>query len=253
MSVRVVLVEPSHPGNIGSVARAMGNMGFADLRLVRSVEHRVEAARVRAAGSEAILANAVVTDSLAGAIGDCSMIVGTSARVRSVDWPTMTPREAMARVVNGLGKSQKTAILFGPERTGLCNRHIDQCDLLVRIPVSERLPSINLAGAVLIVLYELHLVQNAQNIDESVSHAESVLKDDEEWATHRQIEGYFTHLQSVLERIEFIAESPREILMRKIRRIFLHPGLSEDEVNILRGILSAVERKTEIRSASNSE
>ena len=138
MTVRVVLVEPSHPGNIGSVARAMGNMGFSDLYLVRSVDHLVEEARVRSSGNERILANARTSDSLAQAIGDCSFIVGTSARVRTVGWPNLTPRKAMREVAAALANAQHSAILFGPERTGLSNRHIDQCDVLVRIPVDEK-------------------------------------------------------------------------------------------------------------------
>ncbi len=243
MPIRVVLVEPSHPGNIGSVARAMGNMGFTDLRLVRPVDHLVEEARVRSSGNEAILANAQVTDSLAEAIAECSFIVGTSARLRTVAWPSLMPKEAMIKSAQALEMSESVAILFGPERTGLSNRHIDQCDLLVRIPVDEQAPSINLAGAVLIVLYELHLAIHYPSNDSISSTVQPVFDQTESMATHAQVEGFFSHLQSVLEEVEFIAESPREVLMRKIRRIFLQPDLSEDEVNILRGILTAVERK----------
>ena len=243
MTVRVVLVEPSHPGNIGSVARAMGNMGFSDLYLVRSVDHLVEEARVRSSGNERILANARTSDSLAQAIGDCSFIVGTSARVRTVGWPNLTPRKAMREVATALANSQNTAILFGPERTGLSNRHIDQCDVLVRIPVDEKSPSINLAGAVIILLYELHLAICDRSQETGVSSHEGS-EQIETMATHAQVEGFFEHLQSVLEEIEFIADSPREVLMRKIRRLFLRPDLTEDEVNILRGILTAVQRKS---------
>lgn len=244
MPVRVVLVEPSHPGNIGSVARAMGNMGFSDLCMVRPVNHLVEEARVRSSGNEGILANAKVTESLADAIGDCSFIVGTSARLRTVGWPSLLPREAMQRVVDESSNSRQVAILFGPERTGLSNRHIDQCDLLIRIPVNEDSPSINLAGAVLILLYELHLTIHLGDPADRPKSNQLSRDETEVSATHAQVEGFFEHLQSVLERVEFIAESPREVLMRKIRRIFLRPDLTEDEVNILRGILTAVERKS---------
>ena len=244
MPVRVVLVEPSHPGNIGSVARAMGNMGFSDLRMVRPVDHLVEEARVRSSGNEDILANAKVVSSLADAVGDCTFIVGTSARVRTVRWPSVMPREAMHKVAHEAAQSRQAAILFGPERTGLANRHIDQCDLLVRIPVSETSPSINLAGAVLIVLYELHLAIKGMAVDDTANPDPVVFDDSEVPATHAQVEGFFDHLQSVLETVEFIAESPREVLLRKIRRIFLRPDLTEDEVNILRGILTAVDKKT---------
>ena len=244
MTVRVVLVEPSHPGNIGSVARAMGNMGFESLCLVRPVDYLVEEARVRASGNEGILANARVSESLADAIDECSFVIGTSARVRTVGWPSQAPRQAMQRVADAVGQSQKVAILFGPERTGLSNWHIDQCDLLVRIPVDNRSPSINLAAAVIILLYELRLAINNGEANKSVSHSGSEFDDSEIMATHAQVEGFFEHLHSVLEDVEFIAESPREVLMRKIRRIFLRPDLTVDEVNILRGILTAIEKKT---------
>ncbi len=251
--VRVVLVKPSHPGNIGSVARAMGNMGFSDLCLVRPVDHLVEEARVRASGNEGILVNATVTDSLTDAIDECSFVVGTSARTRTINWPSLTPREAMQRTAEAAGRSQMSAILFGPERTGLSNRHIDRCDVLVRIPVSERSPSINLAGAVIILLYELHLALADSTADGTASLAKSGFDGSETMATHIQIEGFFDHLHSVLENVEFISQSPREVLMRKIRRIFLRPGLTDDEVNILRGILTAVESKTGVRSTEKSK
>lgn len=244
MTVRVVLVEPSHPGNIGSVARAMGNMGFESLCLVRPVDHLVEEARVRASGNEGILVNARVSESLADAIDECSFIVGTSARVRTVGWPSQVPRQAMQRVADAVDRSQEVAILFGPERTGLSNRHIDQCDILVRIPVDDRSPSINLAAAVIILLYELRLAVDSKEPNKTVSRSGSEFDDSEIMASHAQVEGFFGHLHSVLEDVEFIAESPREVLMRKIRRIFLRPDLTVDEVNILRGILTAIEKKS---------
>ncbi len=252
MSVRVVLVEPSHPGNIGSVVRAMGNMGFADLHLVRPVEHRVEEARVRAAGNEGILTHAVVTDSLAAAIADCSLIMGTSARVRATDWPSLPPRAAMMQVADAVANAQMVALLFGPERTGLSNRHLDQCHRLIRIPVTEQLPSINLAGAVLILLYELHLALHHRSTAEVNDHSQWHFNYVNHLATHQQLEGLFKHLHLVLEAVEFI-DGPREILMRKLRRLFLHPGLTDEEINILRGILTAVERKSVRQSAQPSE
>ena len=163
------------------------------------------------------------------------------------------PRDAMRKVAAALESCQKTAILFGPERTGLSNRHIDRCNVLVRIPVNEKSPSINLAAAVIILLYELRLAQFGSSKQFSELNSQSQVADIESLATNAQVEGFFQHLQSVLEQIEFIANSPREVLMRKIRRLFLHPNLSEDEVNILRGILTAVEKKSNIRSTPRLE
>ena len=235
MAVRVVLVEPSHPGNIGAVARAMGNMGFSDLALVRPVSYLVEEARVRTAGNEQILASASCFETLTEAIAKCHLVVGTSARLRTVDWPSLPPKESMRRVADNLRQGGNAAIVFGPERTGLSNQDTDRCDLLVRIPVDNRAPSINLAGAVIVILYELRLALQSGEYQPGSS--------DEKMATQEQIEGMFAHLNIVLEEIGFITGGPREILKRKIRRIFLRPSLTEDEVNILRGILTAISKK----------
>ena len=215
----------------------MGNMGFSDLYLVRPVDHLVEEARVRSSGNESILAQATVCDRFSEAIGDSTFVVGTSARIRTVGWPTLSPREAMREIAKRTRSEQQCAIVFGPERTGLENRHIDQCNVLIRIPVDDKAPSINLAGAVLIVLYELRLMLNEGS---DGSPKPTSREKNEIVATNDQIEGFFAHLQNTMESTGFIAESPRDVLMRKIRRIFLRPGLTVDEVNILRGILTAV-------------
>ena len=243
MTVRIVLVKPSHPGNIGAVARAMGNMGFSDLALVRPVSYLVEEAKVRTAGNEHILASAGCFETLTEAIAKCHLVVGTSARLRTVDWPSLPPKESMQRVADSLRQGGNAAIVFGPERTGLSNQDIDRCDLLVRIPVDDQAPSINLAGAVIVILYELRLALQAGEF-QSVSSEERM-------ATQEQIEGMFMHLNKVLEDIGFITGGPREILRRKIRRIFLRPGLTEDEVNILRGILTAISKKASFESHEN--
>ena len=244
MPVRVVLVEPTHPGNIGAVARAMGNMGVCDLSMVRPVDFRVEEARVRSAKNEEILANAHECESLAEAIRDCSFVIGTSARVRTIGWPNLTPREAMRQVARASDQGEKVALVFGPESAGLSNSQIDQCDILVRIPVSDSAPSINLAGSVLILLYELRVIQLASLVDDTESDEQQLKRKEDMLATRKQVQGFFEHLFDVMENVEFISGNPRDILKRKIRRIFLRPGLTEDEVNILRGFLKSVNKKT---------
>ena len=244
MTVRVVLVEPTHPGNIGAVARAMGNMGVRDLSMVRPVDFRVEEARVRSAKNEEILANAYECESLAEAIRDCSFVIGTSARVRSIGWPNLTPREAMRQVAGASDQGEKVALVFGPESAGLSNSQIDQCDILVRIPVSDSAPSINLAGSVLILLYELRVIQLESLVGDTEPDEQKPKRKEDRMATQKQIQGFFEHLFEVMENVEFISGNPRDILKRKIRRIFLRPGLTEDEVNILRGFLKSVNKKT---------
>ena len=244
MTVKVVLIEPSHPGNIGAVARAMGNMGVCELVLVRPVEYLVEEARVRSASNEVILFEAVECATLDEATSDCSLVIGTSARVRSIEWPNLSPRLAMCEAASASVRGERIAILFGPERAGLSNLALDRCHVMVRIPVDERAPSINLAGAVLVILYELRLALDIESgiISEPVPSESSDGADRK--ATGTEVQSFFDHLQSVLEDVEFISNGPREHLMRKIRRIFLRPGLTEDDVNILRGILTAVTKST---------
>ncbi|MDE0309214.1 MAG: RNA methyltransferase [Acidiferrobacterales bacterium] len=243
MTVRVVLVEPTHPGNIGAVARAMGNMGVSDLCMVRPVDFRVEEARVRSAKNEGILASAKEFESLAEAIADCSFVIGTSARLRTIGWPNLSPRAAMAQVAEVSEHGGQAALVFGPERAGLSNSQIDQCDVLVRIPVSDTAPSINLAGSVLILLYELRCIQLDNLVDDAGSVNPEPKRKEDTMATRKQVQGFFEHLFEVMENVEFIAGNPRDILKRKIRRIFLRPGLTEDEVNILRGFLKSVGKK----------
>ena len=221
----------------------MGNMGVSELRLVNPVDFLVEEARVRSADNEDILANAAVYESMEAAIGDCSFVVGTSARVRTISWPNLTPRESMVQVAKISERGENVALVFGPESAGLSNLQIDQCDVLVRIPVSEDSPSINLAGAVLILLYELRLAEISSSDEESADD-ETLERKYGKMATQDQIQGFFEHLQTVMEDVEFIHSRPREKLMRKIRRIFIKPGLTEDEVNILRGLLTSINRMT---------
>lgn len=218
----------------------MGNMGFSRLTLVRPTDFLVEEARVRSANNEEILFNASVCARLEDAVAECTFVVGTSARLRTIRWPSQPLRQAMVRLAEFDDRGDEVAILFGPERSGLSNRHLDLCDLLVRIPASDRSPSINLAGAALLMLYEL---RTARNFGVPAA-SEDLSRDAAEQAANRsQIEGMFEHLHQVMVEVEFISSQPREKLMRKIRRIFLRPGLTVEEVNILRGILTEVMKK----------
>ena len=242
MAYRVVLVEPTHPGNVGAVARAMGNMGVTRLDLVEPVDYLNSEALARSAGNESILHRARVHESLQEAIADCSLIIGTSARVRTIKWPTMSPAKAMEKAVTAVRQGEQVAFVFGQERAGLANEHIDQCSIFVRIPVSDLSPSINLAGAVLIMLYEL---KRAAEIKQPAAGEPKTLNEssqpEELPANNAQLEGFFGHLERVMRLTGFLSDSPRDSLVRKIRRIFVRSGMSQDDVNIMRGILSSVE------------
>jgi len=237
VSVRVVLIETTHPGNIGAVARAMGNMGLERLELVRPVDFLNEQAFARSAGNERILQNASVHQTLDEAVSDCRMIIGTSARVRTVRWPSQSPEESMHAVASASREGVEVALLFGPERTGLSNQHVDRCNVLVRIPVDESSPSINLAGAVLIMLYELRKALMCGEVQPAKA---DVPAGSARHATSAEMTGFFGHLEQVVRQTGFVEDGPRESLLRKIRRIFVRSEMTDEEVNIMRGVFTAI-------------
>lgn len=153
--IRVVLLEPTHPGNIGAAARAMANMGLRHLALVNPREFPSAQATARAAGADAILENAAVAAQLDHAIADCSLVVGASARLRSIEWPLLPPAAAMRKVAAAAASGAPAALLFGRESRGLTNRELDRCHYLVRIPANPDFSSLNLAAAVMVLCYEL--------------------------------------------------------------------------------------------------
>ncbi len=235
-NIRIVLVEPTHPGNIGATARAMANMGLRWLYLVSPPEFRTQEAYARAAGANWILDEAVVTNSVSQAIAECDLLVATTARPRAIDWPTLTPKQAATEVIK-TARTGQAGILFGRESRGLKNTEIDRCQYLVHIPTDGAFSSLNLASAVLLMAYEIRL--HTAN-DSSTSPQESV----EQWpANSEQMEGFYRHLQITLDEIDFIKATSSIKLMRKITRLFNRARLTVEEVNILRGILSAVQQR----------
>jgi len=235
MSIRIVLVGTTHPGNIGAVARAMKNMGILDLSLVSPARFPHSEATARASGAVDVLNNATVTDSLAEALKDCVYVVGASARSRSINWPTLEPRECAGKL---LEKSQAgpVAVVFGPEKYGLTNEHLDLCDALLTIPTNPDFSSLNLGMAVQVLTYELR----AAGIDRS---SPSSYETDAPLATSGDMEYFYKHLEDVLTDLEFLnPDNPRH-LMRRLRRLFIRARPDQNELNILRGILTAVERK----------
>ncbi len=233
--IRIVLVRPTHPGNIGAVARAMANMGLRRLYLVEPKEFPSPVATARASVGEGVLDTAVVTTSLAEAIADCALVIATTARLRSVNWPMLTPEAAMRKAWEESAR-QQVAVVFGPERTGLSNTEVDRCQYLVRIPVDNAHASINLAGAVLILAYELRRAAGEQAPPETGTRAQP------EDATAEDLGRLFAHLRRVLLEVDFLKTKPPHKLMRKLVRLFTRARPSREDVNILRGILTAVER-----------
>jgi len=234
MSIRIVLVDTTHPGNIGAVARAMKNMGLSDLALVEPKKFPHKEAIARASGAVDVLENAAVVDSLDEALTDCVFTAGASARSRTINWPCMEPRECAAKLLHE-SQAGPVAAVFGPEKYGLTNAHLDLCDTLLTIPTNPDFSSLNLGMAVQILTYELR----AAGIDRDQPHYES----DAPLATGADMEHFYAHLETVLTELQFLdPENPRH-LMRRLRRLFIRANPDQNEVNILRGILSAVDKK----------
>lgn len=231
--IRIVLVSTSHPGNIGSAARAMKTMGLSQLYLVAPHEFPHPKALEMASGADDVLAGAVVVETLDEAIHDCALVVGASARMRTIPWPLLAPR-AMAEKVRQQTADVHTAILFGREQSGLSNEELQRCNLHIQIPANPDYSSLNIAAAVQVIAYELRVA--SININEVEA---------EEWdyrlATADEMEKFFNHLQEVLIEIHFLKMNAPRKLMTRLRRLFLRTRPDVMEMNILRGMLTAVQ------------
>lgn len=240
-AISIVLVNPSHPGNIGASARAMKNMGLRRLVLVRPEAFPSGVAVGRAAAATDVLERAEVADSLEEAVGDCGLVIGASARSRRLPWPALTP-EGCARKILAEHRRNRTALVFGREDAGLNNEELQLCHYHVRIPASDAYSSLNLAAAVLVLCYELRKAGEAPPDGEEGPW-------DQEKATGEQVERFYEHLERVLIALDFHdPENPRR-LMRRMRRMFGRIRIDVMEMNILRGILAGVERAVRGRDA----
>jgi len=234
MYIRIVLVDPKHPGNIGAVARAMKNMGLRELRLVRPALFPHAEATARASGADDVLDAAQVYEHFGDAIADCGLVVGTSARQRHMPWDLVEPRECAQQVVQAAGAGG-AAIVFGAERTGLTNVELERCNLLMTIPTDSRYSSLNLAMAVQVVAYELWLATRPgapppPPLEVPLASAEEMAR-------------LYAHIEQVLEAIDFRDRTGGGHLMARIRRLFNRARLDQNEMNILRGILTAVQSR----------
>lgn len=237
--VRIVLVETSHPGNIGAAARAMKTMGVRDLRLVKPKFFPDDEATARASGADDVLNQAAVVPDLISAIGDCSYVVGASARVRGGRWPVLDPRSLGVEVASRQGE-QKVAIVMGPEQSGLTNEDLARCHALVQIPTSEDYASLNLAMAVQVLCYEVRMAALART-ESGLASLSAAEQREAPPATAAEIEGFQSHLEELLSRTGFLHPDHPKQLKRKLRRLFLRAELDQNEINILRGALSSLD------------
>ena len=236
LQLKIILVETSHPGNIGASARAMKNMGVHELVLVNPQCYPHEDAFSRASGAEDILERAEIKHSLKEAIKDCNFVAAATARSRNINWPTLGPKDCASKIIQENRKGY-CAVVFGPEQSGLKNEDIDHCNALLNIPVDPNFTSLNLSMAVQIFCYELRMsfIENLSSSSES----------DLPLASLEEMENFYEHLEGLLVKNEFLDPSNPRHLMRRIRRLFVKAAPDQNEVNILRGMLSSFEQNEE--------
>ena len=237
LPVRIVLVETSHPGNIGASARAMKTMGLNNLVLVAPKSFPCADATARASGADDVLERARVVSSLSEAIEDCGFVVGASARLRSLRWPTVDPRTC-ARTICEQAANCSVAIVLGPEHSGLTNEDLGRCHEVVHIPSNPEYSSLNLAMAVQVLCYELRLAQ-----DEAAGMADAGEQEAREapLATADELDGFHRQMEAVLADVGFLkTDHPKQLKLR-LRRIFHRSRLDQTEINILRGMLAALD------------
>jgi len=236
--LRIVLVNPTDPGNIGAAARAIKTMGLQQLYIVSPEDFPNIKATVRAGNALDILGGAVVVNTLEEAIGDCHVVYGTSARERELNWMTFTAREAAAKIF-AEPVSKKIAIVFGRERYGLTNTELQLCNYRLEIPANPEYSSLNLGAAVQVVCYELRMTGMLSNL----ALIERSENQGEELATIAELEYFYEHLERVLYAIEFIKPTRTGQIMNRLRRLYSRAQPDKNEIDILRGMLTATEKK----------
>ena len=237
-NIRIVMVNTSHPGNIGAAARAMKNMGLDKLYLVEPKDYPSLEAIRRSVGAIDILDNAVVVKDLNQAISGCVWVAGTSARLRTVEWPILEPRDYVQKALEYIDQGE-IAIVFGRENSGLSNEEMDKCNVLLHIPTNPDFSSLNIAAAVQIVCYEfrLALTNTRTKMTKGSKHRHDVIADSS------QLDGMYHHLQESLDQLGFFSDHNPEVMMRRLKGLFNRASTTQREVSIVRGICAAIEGK----------
>lgn len=233
-NIRIVLIQPQFPGNIGAVARAMKNMGLTRLYLVNPAQFPHKDAFIRATNAHDVLENAVVADSLSDVIKNCRLVIGTSTRGRGCAVPALTARETASKIIPE-AKNSQVALLFGTEASGMTGEDIKRCNYYGYIPANPEYTSLNLAAAVQTFCYEIF-----QATDTDKSGPEEISSS---YPDNQQLEYFYQHLEQVLLASGFIIKKHPGQIMARLRRLFARARPDEKEMNILRGILSSIEKK----------
>ncbi|WP_435952558.1 tRNA (cytosine(32)/uridine(32)-2'-O)-methyltransferase TrmJ [Dryocola sp. BD626] len=234
-NVRIVLVETSHTGNMGSVARAMKTMGLTNLWLVNPLVKPDSQAIALAAGASDVIGDAKIVDTLDEALTGCSLVVGTSARSRTLPWPMLDPRECGLKSISE-AKHAPVAIVFGRERVGLTNDELQKCHYHVAIQANPEYSSLNLAMAVQILAYEVRIAWLATQ-----EQPETVEEEETPYPLVDDLERFYGHLEQVMLNTGFIRANHPGQVMSRIRRLFTRARPESQELNILRGMLSSIE------------
>lgn len=250
-NIRIVLVGTTHSGNIGSAARAMKVMGLKNMVLV-APECSVDGQAIAlAAGASDIANQARIFTSLEEAVADCGLVIATSARSRSLDWPLLNPRECGEKAIIE-ASSHPVAFVFGRERTGLSNEELQHCHFHVAIPANPEYSSLNLAMAVQTLCYEARMAWlEIQALEgQALKKAETV---ETPYPRSEDLERFYVHLETVLKETGFINSAHPGVVMNKLRRLFTRARPEAQELNILRGILSSVEKYPSKKAPSATE
>jgi TrmH family RNA methyltransferase len=236
-NIRFALLNTSHPGNIGASARAMKTMGLTDLWLLDPLRFPDAEATARASGADDVLARARVLHNLDDLLQDSRLVIGASARTRSIPCPVLTPREC-GSMIREESESGKVTVLFGCEQSGLSNAEIDRCHYLVRIPTGTAYASLNIAAAVQVIAYEIFVAHDTRDAESeragySLDHVP---------VSAGEMERFYTHLEEALVQLDFLDPANPRHLMRRLRRLYNRARPDENEINILRGILAALQQ-----------
>ncbi len=245
-NIRVVLVRTFHPGNIGSAARAMKTMGLSELYLVAPKDFETQKAKDEAlkmsTSADNIIQASTQVESLFEAVKDCTIVVASTARTRGYDLPFLNPEET-AEKLNVASDKQKVALVFGPERTGLLNEDLALCRYRATIPTNPDYSSLNIAAAVQTFCYEIykhHLKQQEEASSENTNNSSTEIKI---YPSTEKMDQFYTHLEQTLTKTNFIFKKHPGEIMQKLQTLFNRAEMDETELNIMRGILSSIQRE----------
>lgn len=237
-TIRIILINTFHPGNIGAAARAMKTMGLESLWLVNPQHFPAPEAESMAAGARDLLAQARVVDSLDTAIADCSLVIGTSARKRNMAIPMLAPTTCADKLVQE-SKQGPVALVFGQETMGMTNNELLKCHYHVAIPANPQYPVLNVSAAAQIMCYEI--CQAAQRRHACPAEQQAAAP---AYPQIQQLELFYQHLETTLDDIDFIVRQHPGLVMTRLRRLFNRARPEVKELQMLRGILSAIQKKS---------